>query len=128
MSRWRGENRQKPIVILKCRSSREFSNSSEIPEVLPAFFKGSIVQSLQQVFGEIGGLSVPVDVLRFEQNEEEEEVSGSSSVQAILRVPSRDYFKLRSALCLVNQFQGHPCRFNVHCVSPVLLSLVRTEF
>lgn len=88
--------------------------------MLPVFFKGSIVQSLQQVFGEIGGLSVPVDVLRFEEGD------GISGVQAILRVPATDYFKLRTALTLISKFQGHSCRFNIHCVSPVLLSLLRT--
>lgn len=93
--------------------------------MLPAFFKGSIVQSLQHVFGEIGGLTVPVDVLQFKESSSD---NCTVPVQAILRVPANEYFKLRSALALISQFQGHPCRFNVHCVSPVLLSLIRTEF
>lgn len=102
-------------------SCREFSgaNQNQI-EVLPAFFKGSIVQSLQQVFGEVGGLSVSVDLLKFDDNNSDE------SIQAILRVPATESFKLRTALNLIATFQGHPCRFNVQCVSPVLLSLVRT--
>lgn len=111
--------------------SREFSghstgnsSSSSSIEVLPAFFKGSIVQSLQQAFGEVGGLSVTVDVLRFD---DDSDCSGRS-VAAILRVPCTEYFKLRTALSLISQFQGHPCRFNIHCVSPLLLSLVRTTF
>lgn len=106
-------------------ASREFSSSGRQStgthiEVLPAFFKGSIVQSLQQVFGEVGGLSVSVDLLRFEEEE-------NNNYSAILRVPASDCFKLRTALNLVSEFQGHPCRFNIHCLSPVLLSLVRTR-
>lgn len=101
-------------------ASREFSSSGSHIEVLPAFFKGSIVQSLQQVFGEVGGLSVSVDLLRFEEEE-------NNNYSAILRVPASDCFKLRTALNLVSEFQGHPCRFNIHCLSPVLLSLVRTK-
>lgn len=106
--------------------SREFSGSSSSVEVLPAFFKGSIVQSLQQVFGEVGGLSVSVDLLRFDDDDDTKD--SGRSVAAILRVPSTEYFKLRTALSLIREFQGHPCRFNIHCVSPLLLSLVRTTF
>lgn len=115
-----------PINVLMISIFREFSGDStggRSVEVLPAFFKGCIVQSLEQTFGEIGGLSVPVDVLRFDDDCEK---SGTTAIQAILRVPAKDYFKLRTALSLIHQFQGHSCRINVDCVSPVLLSLTRT--
>lgn len=74
------------------------------------------MQSLQRVFGEIGGLSVPVDVLKFDPE----------TFQAILRVPAENYFKLRSSLALIREFQGQPCRFNIHGVSPVLITLSRS--
>lgn len=81
------------------------------------------MQSLKQVFGEVGGLSVDFDLLRFDVTEN---LSGSRAV-AILRVPAENSFKLRTALTLIAEFQGHACRFNVECASPFLLSLLRTD-
>ncbi|XP_055700434.1 ribonuclease P protein subunit p14 [Phlebotomus papatasi] len=91
---------------------------STIPRdpIVPVFFKGGILTSLEEVFGEIGGCTT-VDVLRFDPK----------TLKAILRVPKEDYVKVRTALTLISAFQEIPCRFHVNSVSPLLLSLVRCE-
>lgn len=74
--------------------------------------KGSIEQSLQRVFGEIGG-HIRVDLLKFDEKRR----------RLILRVPERSYVKLRAALTLTHQFQNIPCYFRVNSVSAVLIAL-----
>ncbi|KAG4078188.1 hypothetical protein HA402_002240 [Bradysia odoriphaga] len=88
------------------------------PELLlPTYFKGKIDQSLQTVFGEIGGHTT-VDILKFDQNNQ----------RAILRVPSSYYVKLRAALTLISSFQEIPCCIKVNTASPVLLSLLDSSW
>jgi ribonuclease P protein subunit RPP14 len=84
------------------------------PELLlPTYFKGKIDQSLQTIFGEIGGHTT-VDVLKFDQINQ----------RAILRVPDAYYVKLRAALSLIASFQEIPCCIKVIAASPVLLALL----
>lgn len=94
--------------------SLELSEKSE--PILPVYFKGSIQQSLLAVFGEIGG-QTDIDLLKFDQE----------AARGILRVPESHYVRLRAALTLISRFQDVPCRFRVHKVSPVLLSLISSH-
>ncbi|KAJ6630193.1 Ribonuclease P protein subunit p14 [Pseudolycoriella hygida] len=88
------------------------------PEVLlPTYFKSKIDQSLQSIFGEIGGHTT-VDILKFSQTDQ----------RAILRVPSDYYVKLRAALSLISSFQEIPCCFKVNAASSVLLSLLHSSW
>lgn len=80
---------------------------------LPVFVKGSIEQSLQRVFGSIGGQAV-IDFLKFDE----------INRRAIIRVPQHSYVKLRAALTLITKFQEIPCYFYVHNVSSILLALL----
>jgi len=83
----------------------------------PLTLKEKIDQSLQTIFGEIGGHTT-VDVLKFNQTNQ----------RAILRVPSDYYVKLRAALSLISSFQDIPCCIKVKAASPVLLSLLDSSW
>lgn len=101
-----------------CDKKIIFSDTKSRPELLlPTYFKGKIDQSLQTVFGEIGGHTT-VDVLKFDQTNQ----------RAILRVPSDYYVKLRAALSLISSFQDIPCCVKVNTASPVLLSLLDSSW
>lgn len=94
--------------------SLELSEDSD--SILPIYIRGSIEQSLQSIFGEIGGQTT-VDILKFDRD----------SCRGIIRVPENYYIKLRTALALTSQFQDIPCRYKVHSASPVLVSLIGTH-
>lgn len=79
--------------------------------------KGKIEQTLHTVFGEIGGQTT-VDILKFNEK----------TGRSILRVPDTYYVKLRAALTLIATYQDIPCTVKVHSASPVLLSLLDTQF
>lgn len=85
--------------------------------LLPVFIKGRIEQSLQKIFGEIGGQTT-VDILKFEEKRK----------RAVVRVPDQFYVKLRTALTLTDSYQGVPCHFHIHSASPVLISLLDTHW
>lgn len=70
----------------------------EPDQLLPVYLKGRINQTLQSVFGEIGG-HTSVDILKFDENRR----------RAILRIPDSSYVKLRAALTLVSTFQEISC-------------------
>jgi len=84
-------------------------------ELLPAFIRGAIIQSLTTVFGEIGG-QTQLDLLHFDEDNQ----------KGILRVPTNFVAKTRTALCLIHQFQGISAIFQVICLSTQLPSLVDT--
>uniref|UniRef100_A0A2M4AWG7 Uncharacterized protein n=1 Tax=Anopheles triannulatus TaxID=58253 RepID=A0A2M4AWG7_9DIPT len=94
----------------------ELKLAQEPDQLLPIYVKASVEQSLQKVFGEIGGQTV-VDLLKFD----------SKRRRLILRVPKDFYAKLRAAITLIGEFQGVPCHFLVRKVSPLLLTLVETH-
>lgn len=85
-------------------------------QFLATYVKGRIEQNLQAIFGEIGG-HTKVDVIKFDQNNR----------RFILRVPDRDYVKLRAALTLTPAYQSISCCFRVHSASPVLLTLLTSD-
>lgn len=86
-------------------------------QLLPVFVKGKIEQTLQTVFGEIGG-NTTVDLLKF----------NNKTGRSILRVPDNYYVKLRAALTIIATYQDIPCTVKVHSASPVLLSLLDTHY
>jgi ribonuclease P protein subunit RPP14 len=79
------------------------------------YFKAYIESSLKQIFGEIGGQTT-VDVLKFD----------TTTHKAIIRVPTKYYVKVRTALCLIGSFSGISCYFKVNSASAVLLGLIST--
>lgn len=85
-------------------------------QFLATYVKGRIEQNLHSIFGEIGGHTI-VDIIKFDQNNR----------RFILRVPARDYVKLRSALTLTAAFQSILCCFRVHSASPLLLTLLTSD-
>lgn len=82
-------------------------------QFLATYVKGRIEQNLHSIFGEIGGHTT-IDLIKFDQNNR----------RFILRVPERDYVKLRATLTLSSVYQSISCCFRVNSVSPVLLTLL----
>lgn len=91
--------------------------AAEPNSLLPVFVKGSIEQTLHKIFGEIGGQTA-IDVLKFDDKRR----------RIILRVPEKDYVKVRSALTLIEKFQNIPCYFYVHSATAVLIALNDTHW
>lgn len=80
-----------------------FSKFKTNPEdLLPAFVKGAIVQSLTTIFGEIGG-QAEFDLLAFDEERR----------RFIIRVPLNLEVKTKVALTLISEFQGIPAIFQV---------------
>lgn len=74
-------------------------------------FKHVMMQALTEVFGQIGA-SEMVDVLKLIKNGE-----------ALLRVPSRCFVRLWSALTLFGSYRNQLCAFRVKQVSTSLMGL-----
>lgn len=81
-------------------------------ELLPAFIKGAIVQSLTTVFGEIGG-QIEFDLLAFDEKRQ----------KVIIRVPQHSEVKAKVALILISEFQGIPAVFHINKASTQLPQL-----
>ncbi|XP_055902911.1 ribonuclease P protein subunit p14-like [Eupeodes corollae] len=94
----------------------KFQDKTENLVLTPAYFKGSIDQSLRSVFGEIGGLT-EVDIFKFDL----------ANQRAIIRVPEDYYVKTRAAITLISKFQDIRCHFQVKKASPILLQLLSSN-
>ncbi|XP_067633148.1 ribonuclease P protein subunit p14-like [Eurosta solidaginis] len=68
----------------------------------PAYFLGSIEESLQSFFGEIGG-QTDLEIIKFDANRQ----------RAILRVQEEFLSRTRAAITLIGHFQEIPCHFIV---------------
>lgn len=91
--------------------------AAEPNSLLPVFVKGCIEQTLHKIFGEIGGHTT-VDILKFDDKRR----------RLILRVPEKDYVKVRATLTLIETFQNIPCYFYVRSATPVLIALIDTHW
>ncbi|XP_075222188.1 ribonuclease P/MRP subunit p14 a [Lycorma delicatula] len=89
-----------------------FEANCDIP-VSAVDFKYHVVQSVKDVFGEIGA-SISVDVLKYD----------SSKKTGIIRCPASSYVKLRSALTLSSEYGGRCCSYTINNSSPLLISLL----
>ncbi|XP_014205940.1 uncharacterized protein LOC106637605 isoform X2 [Copidosoma floridanum] len=67
--------------------------------------------AVKQFLGTEGAAS-RVDILKYNPTEK----------RFVLRCSSDSYVRLRAALTVANSFEGDPCSYNVHRVSPNLLS------
>ncbi|XP_011211560.1 PREDICTED: uncharacterized protein LOC108977576 [Bactrocera latifrons] len=74
--------------------------------VTPAYFLGSIEESLQSFFGEIGG-QTDLQLIKFDKNQK----------RAILRVHEEFVTRTRSAITLIGHFQDIPCHFIIRNTS-----------
>lgn len=81
--------------------SRKLKNQPE--EILPIFVKGAVTQSLNQVFGEIGG-QTDFDLLTFDESRQ----------KGVIRVATKFAVKTRAALTFISEFQGIPASFQVN--------------
>lgn len=79
------------------------------------FIKGAIVQSLIEIFGQIGG-QTELDLLKFDELKR----------TGILRVALDFSVKIRAALTLINSFQGNPAVFTINHSSTQLASLAES--
>ncbi|XP_053954759.1 uncharacterized protein LOC129243798 [Anastrepha obliqua] len=70
--------------------------------VTPAYFLGSIEDSLQSFFGEIGG-QTDLELVKFDKNRK----------RGILRVQDEFLSRTRTAITLIGHFQDIPCHFIV---------------
>ncbi|XP_004534354.1 uncharacterized protein LOC101460452 [Ceratitis capitata] len=68
--------------------------------VTPAYFLGSIEDSLQNFFGEIGG-QTDLELIKFDKGQK----------RAIVRVQEEFILRIRSAITLIGYFQDIPCHF-----------------
>ncbi|KAK0182501.1 hypothetical protein PV327_000637 [Microctonus hyperodae] len=75
-------------------------------QISAVFFKKHLMQSLKQLFGELGA-DTTVDILKYD----------SSSRKFILRCKSKDYVKLRSALTLASTYEEDTCIYIIHKAS-----------
>lgn len=91
--------------------------AAEPNSLLPVFVKGCIEQTLHRIFGEIGGHTI-VDILKFDDKRR----------RLILRVPEKDYVKVRATLTLIEKFQNIPCYFYVRSATSVLIALIDTHW
>ncbi|KAK5649138.1 hypothetical protein RI129_004030 [Pyrocoelia pectoralis] len=82
-------------------------------DITAALFKNHIITSIKHVFGEIAA-AIPFDVVKYDPSE----------IRAIVRVTQDHYVKFRGSLTLAGYYQGKPCAYIVHKVSPLLLSLL----
>jgi RNase P/RNase MRP subunit POP5 len=89
------------IVYSKLKSQPE--------EILPIFIQGAIYQSLNQVFGEIGG-QTDFELLSFDENR----------LRGVIKVAYKYTVKTRAALTLISKFQGTPAIFQVNKVANCL--------
>ncbi|CAN0319472.1 unnamed protein product, partial [Hapterophycus canaliculatus] len=76
-------------------------------------FKTLILAALKDLYGEVGGLAYPVDVLSWDA------VNGEGR----LRVPARSLVPIRAALNLVGSCGNVPCAIDVTEASPFLAGL-----
>ncbi|XP_044746478.1 ribonuclease P protein subunit p14-like [Coccinella septempunctata] len=84
----------------------------EIPHITPAFFKENIIRSVRTIFGEYA-CNADIDILKYNPR----------NLNAILRVPEHLYVKIHASLTFCGSWQGRPCYYTVHKVSPLLLSI-----
>ncbi|XP_038054225.1 ribonuclease P protein subunit p14-like isoform X2 [Patiria miniata] len=75
-------------------------------------FRALVSKALHQLYGETGA-SIPVDILRFQDD----------TMEAILRVSGRSLVKVWSALTLLGEYAQEECAIRVTQVSPHLLAL-----
>lgn len=68
----------------------------------PAYFQGSIENSLVDFFGEIGG-QTELELLKFD----------ASQKRGIIKVPKDFSKQTRAAITLIGRFQDIPCHFEV---------------
>ncbi|KAL1513009.1 hypothetical protein ABEB36_002497 [Hypothenemus hampei] len=81
-------------------------------EVTPVYLKKNILESVKQLFGEVGA-SVNIDLLKF----------NSQTLEGILRVPSCHFIKLRASLVLSGYYEGIQCTYLIKKTSSLLLAL-----
>ncbi|XP_017490628.1 PREDICTED: uncharacterized protein LOC108378831 [Rhagoletis zephyria] len=74
--------------------------------VTPAYFLGSIEDSLQSLFGEIGG-QTDLELVKFDNTQK----------RAILRVQKEFLPRTRAAITLIGHFQDIPCHFMLRNIS-----------
>jgi len=74
--------------------------------ITPAYFLGSIEQSLDSFFGEIGG-QTDLEITNFDKN----------SKRAVLKLREKFLKKTKAALSLIGEYQNIPCHFVVRSVS-----------
>lgn len=89
---------------------------SQPEEILPIFVKGAVLQSLNQVFGEIGG-QTEFDLLTFDESRQ----------KGVIRVPTKFAVKTRAALTFISEFQGIPASFQVNHTANSL-PIIANEF
>jgi len=87
-------------------------------EITEAYVLNSIVQALNNLFGEVGA-ATPIEVEKFE--------SQSHGAYLIVKCPSHCFIKLRSSLTLHNTFQSLPCAFHIVRFGNTLLELHKAK-
>ncbi|XP_037949725.1 uncharacterized protein LOC119680809 [Teleopsis dalmanni] len=78
----------------------------------PAYFLGSINNSLKSLFGEIGG-QTELEIIEFSIDKK----------RGIIKVPSDYNRRVRSAIALIGYYQDIRCHFRVFQESSKLLNL-----